>query len=82
MGNRVKNVKCVLSKHRLLCAFSEPECGPRSIQIISVLGLLIVISIEFIRVYFSISGFSVSVMNILPTFIIFLDFFWFIDGEL
>ena len=28
-GNRVKNVKCVLSKHRFLCAFTGPECGPR-----------------------------------------------------
>ena len=28
-GNRVKNVKSVLSKHRFLCAFTGPESGPR-----------------------------------------------------
>ena len=27
-GNRVKNVKSVLSKHRFLCAFTGPESGP------------------------------------------------------
>ena len=29
-GNRVKNVKSVLSKHRFLCAFTGPESGPWS----------------------------------------------------
>ena len=33
-GNRVKNVKSVLSKHRFLCAFTGPECGPWLFKII------------------------------------------------